>query len=104
MLLLLRREGADLTWQSLLLPPCEHRAWHSITNAGFFMNIMLCRAGFVLFITSAYILFLNPLILSGGSSGANTGMPASDIVLATAISTGLATATMGLTANYPVSI
>jgi xanthine/uracil/vitamin C permease (AzgA family) len=30
-------------------------------------------------------------------------MPASDVVLATAISTGLATATMGLTANYPVS-
>lgn len=53
--------------------------------------------------TSAYILFLNPLILSGASNGFNTGMPRSDIVLATAISTAIATSTMGLVANYPVS-
>lgn len=38
--------------------------------------------------TSAYILFLNPLILSGAASGTNTGMPRDDVVLATAISTG----------------
>ena len=54
--------------------------------------------------TSAYILFLNPLILSGASSGSSTGMPATDVVLATALSTGLATMTLGLTANYPVSV
>eukprot|EP00775_Hariotina_reticulata_P004113 gene4113-4359_t len=59
------------------------------------------RAGCVLFMTSAYILFLNPLILSGAASGFNTGMPKQDIVLATAISTAVATATMGLAANYP---
>lgn len=59
------------------------------------------RAGCVLFMTSAYILFLNPLILSGGSSAFNTGMPASDVVLATAVSTGLATCAMGLVGNYP---
>ncbi|KAF8071270.1 AZG1 [Scenedesmus sp. PABB004] len=50
---------------------------------------------------SAYILFLNPLILSGAASGFNTGMPKQDIVLATAISTAVATATMGLAANFP---
>jgi hypothetical protein len=41
-------------------------------------------------------------ILSGASNGFNTGMPRSDIVLATAISTALATGTMGVVANYPV--
>ncbi|KAK9805952.1 hypothetical protein WJX73_008142 [Symbiochloris irregularis] len=50
---------------------------------------------------SAYILFLNPLILSGASGGTNTGMPKEDVVLATAISTGVATLAMGLVANYP---
>jgi hypothetical protein len=31
-----------------------------------FCFLVLCRAGITLFFTSAYILFLNPLILSGG--------------------------------------
>jgi hypothetical protein len=34
-------------------------------------------------------------ILSGAASGFSTGMPRQDIVLATAISTAVATATMG---------
>lgn len=50
---------------------------------------------------AAYILFLNPLILSGNSIGFNTGMPVEDVTLATTISTGVATLTMGLVANYP---
>jgi AGZA family xanthine/uracil permease-like MFS transporter len=50
---------------------------------------------------SAYILFLNPLILSGASAGANTGMPSNSVVAATAISTGVATAFMGFVGNYP---
>eukprot|EP00897_Mesotaenium_endlicherianum_P005733 jgi/Mesen1/5188/ME000258S04286 len=53
------------------------------------------RAGITLFITSAYILALNPAILSGG------GMNKEDVLLATAISTGVATGIMGLLANYP---
>ncbi|GAQ79544.1 xanthine uracil vitamin c permease [Klebsormidium nitens] len=53
------------------------------------------RAGLTLFMTSAYILFLNPLILSAG------GLPKGDVLLATAISTGFATGIMGLVANYP---
>lgn len=59
------------------------------------------RAGCVLFMVSAYILFLNPLILSGGSSGFKTGMPAEDIALATSVATGVSTLFMGLFANYP---
>lgn len=34
-------------------------------------------------------------ILSGASNGFNTGMPKQDIVLATAVATAVATATMG---------
>lgn len=36
-----------------------------------------------------------------GSSSFDTGMPATDIALATAISTGVGTVVMGLVANYP---
>jgi len=53
----------------------------------------------VLFMVSAYILFLNPLILSGASAGANTGMPSDSVVAATAISTGVATAFMGVVSS-----
>lgn len=59
------------------------------------------RAGCVLFMSSAYILFLNPLILSGGSSAFDTGMPKSDIALATALSTGIATLFMAFAGNFP---
>lgn len=55
----------------------------------------------MLFMASAYILFLNPLILSGNSIGFPTGMPAEDVTLATTFSTGVATMTMGLVGNYP---
>ena len=50
---------------------------------------------------SAYIIFLNPLILSGNSIGFPTGMPAEAVTLATTVSTGCATLIMGLVANYP---
>ena len=53
---------------------------------------------------SAYILFLNPLILSGASAGANTGMPSDSVVAATAISTGVATAFMGVVCYSHTSI
>ena len=53
-----------------------------------------CRC--VLFMTSAYILFLNPLILSGASSSFSTGMPATDVALATSIATALGTLIMGV--------
>ncbi|KAG2449606.1 hypothetical protein HYH02_005139 [Chlamydomonas schloesseri] len=59
------------------------------------------RAGCCLFMTSAYILFLNPIILSGGTSGFNTGMPGNDVALATSVATGCATLLMGVVANYP---
>jgi AGZA family xanthine/uracil permease-like MFS transporter len=55
----------------------------------------------VLFVTSAYIIFLNPLILSGNSIGFPTGMSVEDVTLATCISTGVGTTVLALAANFP---
>jgi hypothetical protein len=43
-------------------------------------------------------------ILSGASNGFNTGMPKQDIVLATAVATAVATATMGEMTASPASM
>lgn len=42
------------------------------------------RAGIVLFLVSVFSVLLNPVILSGAASGYNTGMPPTDVALATA--------------------
>ncbi|RLA36954.1 MAG: NCS2 family permease [Gammaproteobacteria bacterium] len=56
------------------------------------------RAGFTTFLTMAYILFVNPQILS------LTGMPAADVAVATALAAALATLMMGLFANFPFAL
>ena len=56
------------------------------------------RAGLVTFLTLAYILFVNPQIL------AQAGMPAEDVVFATAVASAVATLVMGLWANYPFAL
>ncbi len=56
------------------------------------------RAGLVTFLTMGYILFVNPDILS------KSGMPAEDVVLATALSAAIATLVMGLYANFPFAL
>ncbi len=56
------------------------------------------RAGVVTFLTMAYILFVNPQILS------EAGMPAADVAVATALSAAAATLVMGLAANYPFAL
>ena len=55
-------------------------------------------AGLTTFLAMAYILFVNPGILS------ETGMPFQSVFLATAISAGVASILMGLLANYPVAL
>ncbi len=54
--------------------------------------------GLATFLTMAYILFVNPVILQA------TGMPLPGAIAATAISAGIATLLMGLLANYPVAL
>jgi adenine/guanine/hypoxanthine permease len=54
--------------------------------------------GITTFVTMAYIIVVNPQILS------QTGMPADGVVFATCISAAIATLVMGLYANYPIAL
>ena len=56
------------------------------------------RAGVVTFLTMAYILFVNPQVLS------QAGMPAEDVTLATGLASALAALIMGCYANYPFAL
>ena len=56
------------------------------------------RAGFATFLTMAYILFVNPQILS------EAGMPAGDVAVATALASAFATLVMAFYANYPFAL
>ncbi|HKF70174.1 MAG TPA: NCS2 family permease [Stellaceae bacterium] len=55
-------------------------------------------AGFTTFLTMAYIIFVNPLILG------ETGMDKGAIFVATCLASALATAIMALYANYPLAL
>ena len=55
-------------------------------------------AGITTFMTMAYILFLNPNILSA------TGMDKNAVFFATAVAAGFVTITMGLVANFPIAL
>ena len=55
-------------------------------------------AGLTTFLAMAYILAVNPGMLSA------TGMPYQSVFLATAIASGIASIMMGLLANYPVAL
>lgn len=55
-------------------------------------------AGVTTFLTMAYILFVNPMILKAA------GMPVTATFAATAISAAVATLIMGLYANYPIAL
>ena len=55
-------------------------------------------AGVTTFMTMAYILFLNPNILS------STGMDKNAVFFATAIAAGIITIGMGLIANFPIAL
>jgi len=56
-------------------------------------------AGLTTFMTMAYILAVNPIILTGG-----TGMDWTAVFLATAIAAGVMTILMGLIVNFPVAL
>src|SRR4051812_50104691 len=54
--------------------------------------------GFVTFLTMAYIVFVNPAILS------QAGMPLNALVVCTALAAAIFTAVMGLAANPPLPL
>lgn len=60
-------------------------------------------AGLTTFLTMAYIIFVNPAILSADFSGNPTGLDFNAVMLATCLSAALATLLMGLYANYPIA-
>jgi len=61
-------------------------------------------AGLTTFLTMAYIMFLQPAILSTDFSGNPTGMDFGAVFLATCLSAGLASIFMGIYANYPIAL
>lgn len=60
-------------------------------------------AGATTFMTMAYILFLNPAILSVPDRN-GTVLPAAAVLTVTALAAGISTIAMGVFANYPFAI
>src|SRR5437763_10748439 len=60
-------------------------------------------AGLTTFLTMAYIIFVQPAVLSGAMFGKPTGMDFGAITTATCLSAALATAVMALYARYPIA-
>ncbi len=60
-------------------------------------------AGLTTFLTMAYIIFLQPAVLSGGMFGMKTGMDVGAVTTATCLAAALATLIMGLYARYPIA-
>lgn len=60
-------------------------------------------AGVTTFLTMAYIVFVNPAVLTGSMFGSETGMDFGAVTTATCLAAALATAIMGLYARYPIA-
>src|SRR5216117_662043 len=60
-------------------------------------------AGLTMFLTMAYIIFVQPAVLSGKIFGTNTGVDFGAVTTATCLSAALATAIMALYARYPIA-
>ena len=60
-------------------------------------------AGLTTFLTMAYIIFLQPAVLSGAYFNDPNGMDAGAVMTATCLAAALATAIMGLYARYPIA-
>ena len=60
-------------------------------------------AGTTTFLTMAYIIFVQPAVLSGAMFGKPTGMDIGAVTTATCLSAALASAIMGLYAKYPIA-
>jgi len=57
-----------------------------------------CAAGLTVFLTMAYIMFVNPLIL------AKAGMDQGAVFVATCLASAFGTLVMALWANYPIAL
>src|SRR5213083_1311016 len=60
-------------------------------------------AGVTTFLTMAYIIFVQPAVLSGKMFGTDTGLDLGAVTTATCVSAALATAIMAIYARYPIA-
>ena len=60
-------------------------------------------AGSTTFLTMAYIIFVQPAVLTGALTGSPTGMDFGAVTVATCLAAALATGIMGLYARFPVA-
>src|SRR5205814_9104164 len=60
-------------------------------------------AGVTTFLTMAYIIFVQPAVLSGAMFGKPTGMHFGAVTTATCLAAALATALMAFYARYPIA-
>ncbi len=60
-------------------------------------------AGLTTFLTMAYIIVVQPMVLSGKMAGQDTGMDFGAVTTATCIAAALASAIMGLYGRYPIA-
>src|SRR5438876_11957988 len=60
-------------------------------------------AGLTTFLTMAYIIFVQPAVLSGKMFGTDTGLDFGAVTTATCLSAALATTVMALYARYPIA-
>jgi len=60
--------------------------------------------GTTTFLTMAYIVFVQPALLSGAMFGLSTGLDFGAVMTATCLSAALATVAMGLYARYPIAL
>ncbi len=60
-------------------------------------------AGVTTFLTMAYIIFVNPSVLSKDFAGNPTGLAPEAVMLATCLAAFIGTTLMGLLANYPIA-
>ena len=61
-------------------------------------------AGCVTFVTMAYILCIQPALMSGTMIGMETGMPAGPLLVTTCLASAFACILMGLYTNYPLAL
>jgi AGZA family xanthine/uracil permease-like MFS transporter len=61
-------------------------------------------AGVTTFLTMAYIIFVQPAVLSADFAGQPTGLDFGAVLLATCVVSGAATILMGLWAKYPIAL
>lgn len=61
-------------------------------------------AGLTTFLTMAYIIFVQPAVLSTDFAGKPTGLEFGAVLLATCLASAIASAVMGLLARYPIAL